>query len=432
VQASGLESGLVGVGLLSVLLQLSLPGVGTTKRWLVLGAACGALFLARVALLPGVALVGLFVLRRDGRRAALIWGLGALAVSLPWLVFAWVEFGQALPVSGTRKLVGAPAGLARFLADLPGVPDRWPRALLDPGEAALFDHPDLPAPSWGAFWALGIRATGGWALGHWLPAGAGLTTGLAGLGALALGAAGAVRLVGRRLATPPAPPPTLWLLAALALANGALHHLLLPGYVHYGYWYRLPELLLVVILTAWAVAPLLRGPGARWAWAGLVALVGVGALHAGQDLRPRAFDPEAYRTAIAVMTVAEGMNRRLPRGTLVGAWNAGLLGWLADGPVVVNLDGLANSREFVPVARDEVYFRHGLSIANPTLGWLDAHGIRALVDLHPIEGLGATPFYDLIPVNRYAPELRSAGVSRWARPGRDHCVALVRLLRPLP
>ena len=109
------------------------------------------------------------------------------------------------------------------------------------------------------------------------------------------------------------------------------------------------------------------------------------------------------------------------------SWNAGLLGWVSEGPRVVNLDGFSNERAFLAVAEAEVLYRSGHGDTNPTLDWLDRRGVGWLVDLHPIAGLGSTPFYDLIPTNRYVPAAHSAPITHWALTDRDHTVALIRL-----
>ncbi|MCO4769715.1 MAG: hypothetical protein KDA24_06750 [Deltaproteobacteria bacterium] len=428
VQASGMESGLVGVLLLALLLRLPTRDEESDTAVLAwVGLLAGLLFLTRVSLLPAALFSGFLAGQRGGRRGLAAFGLAFALVTLPWLVWATVSFGQPLPLSGDRKMVGGLAGLARFIAALPGVPDDTVRALLPAREQLLFGSKWLAWPSWDRLWALGPRATLGWSLGHWLPTKSTLLDGVRALTLVALIVPAVHGWRGRRLTI----PPGFWLLAAVALVHGGAHHLLLNGYVHYSYWYRVPELLLAVMAVGMVVAPAFETTIAR-RWVAGPALLALALGFAGllAELAPRGFDSTADRFSISVLSVADGMNEELRRGTRVGSWNAGLLGWLADGPVVVNLDGLANSREFLPVAEAEVLYRHGHGAVNPTLKWLDEQGIHYLVDLHPIAGLGVTPFYDLIPVSRYTPELRGPAISHWSRPGRDHAAAMVRLTQP--
>lgn len=428
-QATGLESGLVGVLLLAVLLHLPsgerrLDAAALAR----LGALCGLLFLARVSLLPVLILAAVLVVRSHPAASLGPFFLGAALPVAPWCLYATVTFGQPLPTSGTRKLLGAWAGLARFAASLPGISPGFARGLLSPTESLLFDSRWLAYPTIERIYRLGARATGGWALGHWLPGSTSLPDLLRAAGAITVGA-----LAGqgwrRGLSTL---PRGAWLLLTIALFNGAIHQLLLSPYVDYAYWYRVPELLAVVVISAVLLEPAcaLGGRLGLFASGVLICLGGVGGANFASTLSPRSFDREADRQATAVLSVAESMNTRLPAGTLVGSWNAGLLGWLADGPRVVNLDGLANSREFLSVARGEVLFREGHLAENPTLAWLDAHEVRYLVDLQSIAGLARAPFYDVIPAHRVRPEIHSQPVSHWTIRGRQHVVALVRLTEP--
>jgi len=430
LQATGLESGLVGVLLMLILLAAPPRISGTSeppsaRRALLLGGLCGLMFLARVSLGPVAVIVGGWLWLRS-RRNGLLFGLGCLAVAVPWLVWADHALGQALPLSGDRKLIGGPAGLARFAATFPGVTPAFAQSLLGPREALLFHSQQFATPSWERLWTLGPRATAGWAFGHWLPSslrGADLLRagGLLGVGVTAVAG---WRLRAGRV------PVQVWVLMAVGSGHALAHHLLLSSYVEYSYWYRVPELLTGVLLVALLLAPArrVRGPLLR---AGAAALVVVGGLGGGDFLlkmQPRPFDQGADRVSVGVLSVARSMSERLPAGTQVGAWNAGLLGWAANGPVVRNLDGLANSVAFGPVAEAEILFRHGVGTRNPTLDWLHESDVRYLVDLHPIDGLGTTPFYDLIPPEHYRPILRSPPVTRWGQARRDHAVALVGLV----
>ncbi len=423
VQATGMESGIVGVLLLATLLRLPEKDAHLTPRdAAVLGILGGLLFLARVSLLPATLLAAWFTWRASRGRGLLAFAAAASLVALPWLVFASFTFGQPLPVSGTRKLVGGLAGLARLLASIPGVPDGLVLAGLPERERLLFSSEGLAWPSWSRLWALGPRATAGWTLGHWLPSGLGAKDAIRGIALISLAVPAALLWRGRQVRA----PRGLLVLAAVAVVNGLAHHLLLNAYVHYCYWYRVPEMLLLTAIVGMVLAPAVEAPS-RAVRAAAATVPLIGALGLVTTLLPRTFDPQADRYAIGVLSVAEAMNASLPAGTVVGSWNAGLLGWVSDGPRVVNLDGFSNERAFLAVAEAEVLYRSGYGHTNPTLDWLDRQGVGWLVDLHPLTGLGSTPFYDLIPPERYVPTAHSAPITHWARTDRDHTVALVRL-----
>lgn len=415
VSATGMESGLVGALLAGVLLarQRRLPAA-----WL--GALVGLLFLARVTTLP-LAVLLVALVARDRRQDG-VWFLASFGlVTLPWLGFAHGHFGQALPTSGSRKLIEGLAGLATFASSTPFVGETLAASWVPERAARLVGAEGLAAPSLRSFWRLGARATAGWAWGHWLPGGVSLLDAARAVGVLLLGGAA---LRGRWTAGFGRP---LLLLGSFALAHAAVHHLLLAGYVEYGYWYRVPELIFAVVLAGLAVEAALAGP---WRQAGLVGAGLLGAIGLAASVghaRPRQGAPDADRYATGVLAL-EGSVNALPADAVVGSWNAGLVGWIAEGPSVVNLDGLANDRAFVRVAIDEVLFRHGLADGNPTLEYLDEAGIGYLVDIQPLDGLGTAPFYGVVPAPRYAPVARSAAITHWAGTERDHAVALVQVL----
>jgi hypothetical protein len=418
LQASGMESCLVAVLLLATLLLLPSRGGGLS-----LGLALGLLFLARVSMLSMVVLVIAWLLwrRRPARTVAEVF-LGLALVCIPWLLYATVALGQPLPASMDRKLVSGFAGAARFLADLPLVPDALLRAVLPAGERELFDVPGLIGPTWERLWRLGLRAPIGWAMGSWLPTRVSVS-------ALVLLGGWSVLLARQRRALPLRVPTGLAVLIPLAVANVGSNNLLLSQYVEYGFWYRVPEVLTIVVLVGLA-AQRAFGPARELgrpvltmgAAVFLVALVSTASTN-----RPRTFDPTSPLMARGAYDVARSISDHLPAGTRVGSWNAGLLGWLTEGPAIVNLDGLANRPEFVAVAGQEVLFRHGVQDHLDLLQWLELNDIEYLVDLHPIDGL-KQPFYGVIPADRVSFVLRSTAVDHWTLGGLDHAVILVRYL----
>ncbi len=73
--------------------------------------------------------------------------------------------------------------------------------------------------------------------------------------------------------------------------------------------------------------------------------------------------------AVARLRLSATLNQTLPPGAIVGAWNAGVLGYFLDRPVV-NLDGLVNDGAFLKV----------LSEGAPLAGYLRRAGVQYLID----------------------------------------------------
>ena len=414
MHASGMESGLVAALLLGVLIA----SADLQRRPIRLGVLLGLLFLARITMGMVAVLLLLAAWRRVPRRALLTVVLAAIATTLPWLLYATVALGQPLPLSMDRKLVAGIAGAARFVADLPLVPDGLIAALLPASERALVEAPGLIGPTWERLWLFGVRAPVGWALGRWLPSMLTLPSAiLAVLWVLLLRSQGD----GARTRW----PAGIGVLAGVAVLNLLANNLLLSQFVEYGFWYRVPEVLLLVALVGVVAdrALALRSP--RALGGACLALLVVGVAHTARDHRPLAYDADARLVARGGYDVSRVLGDELPAGARVGCWNAGLIGWVADGPVIVNIDGLANTPEFVPIAAQEVLVRHGIEDELALLGWLEEQGIDYLVDLHPVDG-AAVPFYGVIPPERVEVVLRSTPVDHWVDPG-DHAITLVRL-----
>ena len=189
MMASGMESGLRAVLLLLLLILLGERPMAW-PRWVLAGALGGLVFLCRTSdgvLLALLALLANWGLLQRGtsrgpRRMAGLWvamASGALVVA-PWLLYARLTFGQALPASVGRRLVGGWAGLAHFVQ----LPAAWAHTLLPSGEALLFPAPALVRPTLAGLWRYGPQASAGWALGFWLPAEMGPRAVVAGLGLL--------------------------------------------------------------------------------------------------------------------------------------------------------------------------------------------------------------------------------------------------------
>ncbi len=84
---------------------------------------------------------------------------------------------------------------------------------------------------------------------------------------------------------------------------------------------------------------------------------------------------------------AQAMNRTLPEGSVVGSWDAGVLGYFSRFPVV-NLDGLVNSYEYL----------HGYRDAGRKTGW--TYKNKHANAESPFEKFGITHFANIEPIDK--------------------------------
>ena len=119
--------------------------------------------------------------------------------------------------------------------------------------------------------------------------------------------------------------------------------MLLRGEAVPAIWY-LSQHSLWALATLWLAAE--RLAARRWA---VGALVGVAALGAAATWVIR-LQRSSYDIYVQRREMAGWMNSHLPAGSIVGSWDAGIIGYYSDHPVV-NLDGLVNSFEYAQAMR---------------------------------------------------------------------------------
>ncbi len=445
LDVSGMEAPLYAL-LLVLLLGFVHPGARgpcSGRSLLLYGALCGLMVLCRTeacVLVAGLVALRVFRSSAPARQRAAQAGLilaGLLLVAAPWGVYAAFKLGSVAPTSGQVKFTGAPARMARSIADILPFTARPLRAALPAAERPIFDAPDLQTPTPGFVAEVGVLGAVSWAIGFWLPSN--LVRGEHSLRdwfllpLLAVFLALIARGLVRRGDRDPIPwAPGAGLVAAWALANLLLNGLVLMPYAKQQFWHRVPESLFLIIVVAHGL-PYLRAalaglPRLARGFAAYAAVVGIiSAWVFAGILTPRSLDHE-QATNRAAWDVVNWMNGHLPAGTRVGSWHSGLFGYFADGPVVVNLDGLANSPAFVAqVVPGELAYRLGQSPDNPTLDYLRAEGIHWLVDTEHPSHLGSQPFQQVVPPGSYDVAYVGEEPVSWDLDTPTHVLAVVRM-----
>ena len=133
-----------------------------------------------------------------------------------------------------------------------------------------------------------------------------------------------------------------------------------PGYGSYT-WYFVPAYLLAALIIPVrcfvALYLIRRHIGSRWPWTARLLSVGVVVIGAVSLLTTTKFDTPFHRVdrLAAETTTAEhetssymgtwALNRILPEGSVIGSWDAGVIGYFSRFPVV-NLDGVVNTWDY--------------------------------------------------------------------------------------
>jgi hypothetical protein len=297
-----------------------------------LGVLVGTCVLARLdggCLAVAVAAVMLVVgLRSWGMRPTLtrvaVLTLAATAIAGPSLVWNQARFGSPLPISG--RVVALEAERER--ASLGGVLSA--SNLL---RRARYATADIPA-SIVRRAALGIP-------GERLVTACGAWAGLAATAAIAALAWVAWR---RRCACPISAGDPALVLAAFAALHYAAYALWLwtPGEDVYRAYYFLPEVLLLAVLLGWGLTRLKPVVG--------IAAIVVLALHLGVESERYLALLDAQPGRVADRFIYGWIRENLPADAVLGARDAGKLGWFS-GRTVVGLDGLINDDRFFAALR---------------------------------------------------------------------------------
>lgn len=445
IYTSGMENSLQAFLLVAALIVVyrvsESGGQRRVHEYLSCGLVLGLLTLARVNAMIIVVLLTCCVLlsSRNAVRARVgaLLVVGALAVILPWLVYARAEFGTVFPTSGTVKLLEGKIGVVTYLAEkLPAMPRSSFGRLLTVEERAVFKSGvPVDQPSLNGTARYLVQTTPSFVIGSWTDrvtsrpvTAVGRLARLAQLVSLAVLVLLALSTVsswmkdglgkGIRGGVSASHHLPLVALGTYGIVNALLNSFLLTKYVSYGTWYAVPETLLWVLAVS--IVPLLAGEAfkirkgltkTRWAhvlFAGSSAtMLVLGVFSIYQSTRPIAYPDHpdnAYMTE--ALSGSRWLNANLHKGERVASWSAGVLGYFTTGPVVVNVDGLAASPGFVnTVLRQSYFYSHAPGSVhvgeNPLWSWLKQQRIQYIADAEVADSLNRRPFFGIVPVGHY-------------------------------
>ena len=401
---------------------MSHPGRGAWRE----GAVLGLMVLSRVnAVIPALLLLAVLWWQGAGSRAerarrAGMAALGMLAVVAVWCVYAQIAFGALFPNSGTAKLFGSFAALAVSIErSLPWIPANWVERLVPGSERVLLSRPDLltlPTRGVGISYLFGLLpdlAYGAWAgifsffgllafrLKVLLLAAVGI-----GLGIWVL-----IKLRGASpepgAATRRGSAAVVGVILISAAVNSLGNWLLLPGYLLWGVWYTVAETLAMILALTCLLGEALEHLAAvrtrlGGIWNKTLLLAGTLLSLAGLVLVWAHWLPHDYivapdGTQQEEYAAADWMNHNLPQGARVGSFSAGLLGYFGQTYTVINLDGLANSPQFVNSELiGHLLYVDGLAATDPIREYLRRENITYLANVDPLERINRGEYLGLV------------------------------------
>ena len=118
-------------------------------------------------------------------------------------------------------------------------------------------------------------------------------------------------------------------------------------------------------------------------------------------LTPQRFQSKAEHTS-EELVAAQWINENIPVNARIGSWSSGVLGYFTKDRPVVNLDGLANSPEFVKtVFIGGVPYGRSLSPQNTLWDYMQKTNIHYLADSEFESKLENAPFFACVPLGHY-------------------------------
>jgi hypothetical protein len=119
----------------------------------------------------------------------------------------------------------------------------------------------------------------------------------------------------------------------------------------------------------------------------------------------------------------------VPANARIGAMSSGLLGYLLiNDRTVVNLDGLANSPDFVRrIWRSHMLYASGLAAEDPLWAYVREQRIEYIANAEVIAGLGRRPFLGIVPPANYEVLYQGDDPIYWGDPEGPRRFVVVRL-----
>jgi hypothetical protein len=349
-----------------------------------------------------------------------------LVVLAVWCLYAQIAFGAFFPNSGTAKLFGSGAALVIFIEhNVPWIPANWMEGLLPGSERALLSRPDLltlPARDVGLSYLVGLLpdlAYGAWMGMFSFFVSISFRLKILLLAAVGIGSGVWVLIKLRGNSREPAAAArrgsaaVLGVILISAAVNSTGNWLLLPGYLLWGVWYTVPETLGLILAPACLLGEPLEGLAAMKSRMGdilnrtvllamsTLVMIGVALVWAhwlphDYVVAPDGTQQEAYDAAV-------WMNANLPQGARVGSFSAGLLGYFGRSYTVINLDGLANSPQFVNSELiGHLLYVSGLTAIDPLREYLRRENISYLANVDPLDRITRKEYLGLVDAGQAA------------------------------
>jgi hypothetical protein len=192
-----------------------------------------------------------------------------------------------------------------------------------------------------------------------------------------------------------------------AAVNSMGNWLLLPGYLLWGVWYTVAETLAMILALACLLGEGLEYLAAVKTRLGVIGnktilLVGtllsvVGLVMVWAHWLPHDYTIAPDGTQQEAYAAADWMNINLPQGARVGSFSAGLLSYFGRTYTVINLDGLANSPQFVNSELiGHLLYVDGLAPTDPLRDYLRRENITYLANVDPLERVTRKEYLGLV------------------------------------
>lgn len=410
---SGMENIFGGFLFILILYQL--------KNWdkqnfFILGILTGLLVLTRVNLIFVPVILLMFLIINYEKylftiKKSAIFLLSNFLIISPWIIYARNQFGQILPSSGTRKLIGVYSGWINFFDVL--IPKKVLEYILDllpnyertlytlkegitPSIYVLFEYLFVSLPS--KAFSFGMRKIYTNSFLYKLE-GIKVIIGLVIFSILISLVLYNRRVLLTKLEKIKIKNNISFFVLLVSFINIFINWTFLSHYMQYCIWYGFIEIIGIILIIPYIIKLLFNVDFVKIYKNVILNIIIVGlSVNLIYNLLPNnKYDEQTF--LVSSWNAKSWINNNLDNQK-IGAFSAGLLGYYVENNTVINLDGLANSPEFVK-NRYSNYVLHQKkqTTRNLILEYMYKNKIRYLSDANFIDAMDS--FLRFIPQNSY-------------------------------
>jgi len=226
-------------------------------------------------------------------------------------------------------------------------------------------------------------------------------------------------------------PLALKIITVFAVLNSMVNFIFLSKYIQYANWYAFPEILALIFLTTYFLSkmdPKIRLINFINNSSSMLRIISVlfGIIFLVRMCPKTFYERENWNSQM--WKGKEWIEMNVSKGTKIGAWSSGALGyWLKDYQII-NLDGLINSPDFAnETLKDQILFGYKLSNKNLMWEYIKRNNIKFIANSYFIDERYLDYFHWTIPKENYTVLFTGTKSIDWNEPQGKRKYYIIKL-----